>query len=222
MIHEEKSDASILRIKLYCLGNGLSLGWVTLQKRINILRPRPNGCHFADDIFKRIFVNENIESNIYSNVIDSYNGPAPNRWQAIIGTNDGLSYRRIIASSSLNELHRSSHVIMTACAVGKTSWAYSEQKNVVFGREKDTVIHSIIFTKAVKSGIVRRVVMNLWSKFQMACYLLSCIVRKHSTFNIIIVLNKKTLHSVYPMFIMLVISSDKLSITSRQKSPRRQ
>ena len=27
---------------------------------INTLRPRQNGCHFADDIFKCIFVNENV------------------------------------------------------------------------------------------------------------------------------------------------------------------
>ena len=29
------------------------------QKPINILRPDQNGCHFADDIFKCIFLNEN-------------------------------------------------------------------------------------------------------------------------------------------------------------------
>ena len=30
------------------------------QTMLNTLRPRPNGRHFADDIFKRIFLNENI------------------------------------------------------------------------------------------------------------------------------------------------------------------
>ena len=33
---------------------------VITQHWFNTLRPRPNGRHFADDIFKRIFLNENI------------------------------------------------------------------------------------------------------------------------------------------------------------------
>ena len=33
---------------------------VTLQKRFNTLRPRQNGSHFPDDIFKWIFLNENV------------------------------------------------------------------------------------------------------------------------------------------------------------------
>ena len=31
-----------------------------LHSRLNTLRPRQNGRHFADDIFKRIFLNENV------------------------------------------------------------------------------------------------------------------------------------------------------------------
>ena len=31
---------------------------------VNTLRPRPNGRHFADDTFKRIFVNENVRISI--------------------------------------------------------------------------------------------------------------------------------------------------------------
>ena len=31
-----------------------------IGERFNTLRPRQNGCHFADDTFKRIFVNENV------------------------------------------------------------------------------------------------------------------------------------------------------------------
>ena len=31
---------------------------------LNTLRPRQNGCHFADDIFNRIFVNENVRISI--------------------------------------------------------------------------------------------------------------------------------------------------------------
>ena len=30
------------------------------KEQVNTLRPRLNGCHFADDIFKCIFLNENV------------------------------------------------------------------------------------------------------------------------------------------------------------------
>ena len=33
---------------------------VTIPQWVNILRTRQNGCHFADDTFNRIFVNDNI------------------------------------------------------------------------------------------------------------------------------------------------------------------
>ena len=36
--------------------------WVTIQ--FNTLRPRQNGRHFADDTFKRIFLNENVRISI--------------------------------------------------------------------------------------------------------------------------------------------------------------
>ena len=34
--------------------------WDDWQSRINTLRPRQNACHFPDDIFKYIFLNENV------------------------------------------------------------------------------------------------------------------------------------------------------------------
>ena len=37
---------------------------VTLRHRLNSLRPRQNGRHFADDFFKRIFLNENVSISI--------------------------------------------------------------------------------------------------------------------------------------------------------------
>ena len=33
---------------------------VALTKTIKILKPEQNGCHFADDIFKYVFLNENV------------------------------------------------------------------------------------------------------------------------------------------------------------------
>ena len=69
---------------------------------INTLRPRRNEQHFADDIFKRIFFNENVWISIkislefvpkgpINNIptLGSGNGLAPNRRQAIIWTKDG-------------------------------------------------------------------------------------------------------------------------------------
>ena len=66
---------------------------------VNSLRPRQNGRHFADDIFKRIFFNENFRIPIKISLkfvpkgsnssIGSDNGLAPARRQAVIWTNDG-------------------------------------------------------------------------------------------------------------------------------------
>ena len=67
---------------------------------VNTLRPRQNGHHFPEDIFKWIFLNENVwisiniswkfvpKGPITSN-IGSGNGLAPTRRQAIIWTNGG-------------------------------------------------------------------------------------------------------------------------------------
>ena len=70
--------------------------------RINTLRPRQSGRHFPDDIFKYIFLNENVwisikislnvcsqGSNQQYSSIGSDNGLAPSRRQAIIWTEDG-------------------------------------------------------------------------------------------------------------------------------------
>ena len=84
---------------------------------LNTLRPRQNDRHFADSIFKCIFLNENfrISNKIslkfvpkgpikqYSST-GSDNGLAPNRRQAIIWINDRQCWRRLYASLGLNEL----------------------------------------------------------------------------------------------------------------------
>ena len=77
---------------------------------VNTLRPRRNEQNFADDIFKRIFCNENVWISIYIslkfvpkgpiNNIPAYSWTAPshylNQWW--------LVYRRIYASLGLNEV----------------------------------------------------------------------------------------------------------------------
>ena len=69
---------------------------------INSLRPRYNGWNFQDDIFKRIFLNENIwivtkislkfvAKDLINNIaaLVQIIGLAPARWQAIVWTNAG-------------------------------------------------------------------------------------------------------------------------------------
>ena len=90
---------------------------VSRAQRVNTLRPRPNGCYFADDIFKCFSLIENLWFFYYNfteicflgsdwqyGSIGSDNGLASNTHQAIILTNDGLGYWHIYASLGLNEL----------------------------------------------------------------------------------------------------------------------
>ena len=80
----------------------LQVLWHSIECKINSLRPRQNGRPFADDTFKRIFLNENIRistknslkfvpKGLINNIpaFGSDNGLAPTRRQAIIWTNAG-------------------------------------------------------------------------------------------------------------------------------------
>ena len=80
---------------------------------LNSLRPRENGCRFPDDIFKPIFLKENIWISIKISLkivpkspitnIATLVGLVPNKQQAIIWTNDGWithAYMRHSASMS--------------------------------------------------------------------------------------------------------------------------
>ena len=79
---------------------------------LNTLRQRQNGGHFPDDIFKCIFMNENVwvsikdSTEVYSqgSSIGSDNSLMLTKRQAIIWTNDGLVWQCIYASLGLNEL----------------------------------------------------------------------------------------------------------------------
>ena len=83
---------------------------------VNSSHPKQNGRHFADDMFLRIFLNENIwikkkiieihslGSNWQCISIVSDNGFARSRWQAIIWTNAYPVHRRIYAVLGGNEL----------------------------------------------------------------------------------------------------------------------
>ena len=83
---------------------------------VNTLRPRQNGCHFADDTFKRIFVNKNVRIfiEISLNLFLGVQLTIFQHWfrlwlGAVQATSHYLNrwwfvYRRIYASLGLNEL----------------------------------------------------------------------------------------------------------------------
>ena len=84
-----------------------------MWRPINTLQPTQNGWHFSD-IFQCIFLNENvwILTTIWLKFVPNWqkcsivsdNGLAVNRQQAIIWTNEGLSWWLIYASLGLNEI----------------------------------------------------------------------------------------------------------------------
>ena len=108
----------------------------------NTLRPRQNGCHFAD-IFKCIFFNENvwilinislrfIPQGPVNNIprFGSDNGLAQTRRQTIIWTNDDIGYRRIYASLGFNEHNK--HDKQKPChqrTLDATKWGFAACKS---------------------------------------------------------------------------------------------
>ena len=83
---------------------------------INTLRPRQNGCRFADDTFKCIFLNENVRISIKISLKFVPKGPINNNPALVLimawCRSDAshylnqwwLDYQRIYASLGLNEL----------------------------------------------------------------------------------------------------------------------
>ena len=65
---------------IYCLSNVTSLSSLGIWNitRVTTLRPRQNGRHFADDIFKCIFLNENASIAIKISLKFVPNGPINN------------------------------------------------------------------------------------------------------------------------------------------------
>ena len=61
-----------------CLGGVMSGSRMQGQYLVNTLRPRRNEQHFADDIFKRIFFNENVWISITISLKFVPNGPINN------------------------------------------------------------------------------------------------------------------------------------------------
>ena len=93
-----------------------SMCFIKLQTSVNTLRPRRNEQHFADDIFKRIFFNENVWISIKISLKFVPKGPINNnnipalvqimawRRSSYYLNQWWLVYPRIYASLGLNEL----------------------------------------------------------------------------------------------------------------------
>ena len=115
---------------------------------INTLKPRQNGPHLADDIFKYIFLNKKvwIVNKIFLNFITK--GPIDNEssltflcnglvpQQAIIWTNDGLIFWRIHTSLYLNELRQpwpfglaNDHIVAQWCHMVTAVWVNTGSGN---------------------------------------------------------------------------------------------
>ena len=111
---QKVSQSYLQYIQVYSLW--LVTLYIIVFIQVNTLRPRQNGHHFADDIFKCIFLNENVWILIKISLKFVPKGPinnipslvqimvlAPSRRQAIIWTNDGKftdAYMRQSASMS--------------------------------------------------------------------------------------------------------------------------
>ena len=64
---------------VYCQSILTTKIWgITMCNKINTLRPRQNGCHFADDILKCIFLNENVWIPIKISLKSAPKGPINN------------------------------------------------------------------------------------------------------------------------------------------------
>ena len=92
---------SLLHWQIICGDNVISACYTDVA--VNTMRPRKNGCHFPDNIFRCVFFYESwcilIEISLkflpkgpINNSIGSDNGLVLNRSQAIIWTKDGLVY----------------------------------------------------------------------------------------------------------------------------------
>ena len=95
--------------------------------KINTLRPRQDGRHFPDDIFKEIFLNENVWISIKNLLkfvpkgpMNSISSLVQTRRQAIVWTNDGQFIRFIYASPGFIELrHAGLYIYYCLTAQGK-------------------------------------------------------------------------------------------------------
>ena len=138
-------DKLSLRRLPHCPVIGMGSEIYKITKPLNTLRPRQNGRHFADDIFKRIFLNESVSISIKislkfvskSQFIIFLNCQATshylNQWWLI--------YWRIYASLGLNDLFFYDYEFITRSTV--TPFDISCYSPGNFGWRKYASFHSI-------------------------------------------------------------------------------
>ena len=103
--YPEKAIQQTAGLPVICLP--ILPSWLSLQT-LNTLRPRQNGRHFAEDTFKRIFMNETVRISINISLKFVPNGLI-NNTPALVQISHNLNqwwwiYWRIYASLGLNEL----------------------------------------------------------------------------------------------------------------------
>ena len=77
--HMPLANGSVAFIATGLSSNGsAAFKWKLHCNWLNTLRPRQNGRHFADDTFKRIFLNENVRSSIWISLKFVPKGPINN------------------------------------------------------------------------------------------------------------------------------------------------
>ena len=97
--------------------------------QFNTLRPRQNGRHFADDIFKRIFLNENVWIPIKISLKFVPKGPInniPALVQMMVWRRPGakpLSEPMMVSLSPC-------HTLLRSHGVGTAIWNFSERRGI--------------------------------------------------------------------------------------------
>ena len=106
-----------------CAGNSYVTGEFPAQRAINTLRPRQNGCRFADDTFKRIFLNENVRTSMKISLKFVPKGPINNN-PALVQI---MAWRRS-SDKPLSEPMMVS--LLTHICVTRPQWVYAENVSI--------------------------------------------------------------------------------------------
>ena len=149
------------------------MGWIFglwRQLTFNTLRPRQNGCLFADDIFKRMFLNENIWILITISLKFVPKGPInniPALVQIMAWRRPGdkpLSEPMLVGSLTHIYATRPQWVKYIVCLCEKNThlslfeWSYSSIR---------TPQHRILIKKTIPISNRKEVCMDLWSVINM-------------------------------------------------------
>ena len=127
--------------------------------RVNTLRPRQDGRHFPNDIFKCIFLNENVHISIRISLKFVPRGPV-NKIPALVHylNQSWLVYWRIYASLGLNELNS-----FVCFAIGRfqapvtLQWCHNERDSVSNHRRLDCLSNHLFRHRSKKTSELRAI-----------------------------------------------------------------